>query len=237
MNEWNDTVLNPKILNSFLPCLFFHFSQQSNRLNTFRKAVSIITNCFQRQRNEKILSFLVRFLLFSHQPNTLYIQNVMNLSKFYNSVATDISVDGTEFHLERLISEWWSWKSNADEVNERLLTLRLSAERQREQWSVTLTHTKVLSLSLTRLMVLGKERLKCERVWMTERKRERNSSIYRRRSVQHVLAFSDLSIHGSTDKSIIFYFNLWTQFKIIIFLLLFIINKILLKKIFKNNIF
>lgn len=156
---------------SFL-VFFFHFSQQSNRLNTFRKAVSIITNCFQRQRNEKILSFLVRFLLFSHQPNTLYIQNVMNLSKFYNSVATDISVDGTEFHLERLISEWWSWKSNADEVNERLLTLRLSAERQREQWSVTLTHTKVLSLSLTRLMVLGKETEMWKSVNDREKERE-----------------------------------------------------------------
>lgn len=108
-------------------------------------------------------------------------------------------------------------------------------ETERAMVSHTDTHKSSLSRSLG-WWFLGKERLKCERVWMTERKRERNSSIYRR-SVQHVLASSDLSIHGSTDKSIIFYFNLWTQFKIIIFLLLFIINKILLKKIFKNNIF
>ena len=107
------------------------------------------------------------------------------------------------------------------------------ALRDRESNGQSHWHTQKFSLSLTRLMVLGKERLKCERVWMTERKRERNSSIYRRRSVQHVLAFSDLSIHGSTDKSNIFYFNLWTQFKIIIFFYYLLLIKFFSKKYLK----
>lgn len=104
----------------------------------------------ERENSSLSGPFLVISSIFSPtKHDTHYMQNVMNLSKFYNSVAIDISVDGTEFHLNRLISEWWSWKCNADEVNERLLTLRLSAERQREQWSVTHTHSSSLSPTLS----------------------------------------------------------------------------------------